>query len=174
MNVDECYQLCYIIKPHGLQGKVGIYLDVDIPKKYSKLESVFVEINKKLVPFFIEEIAIQGQKATVKFEDIDSIESAENIAGSDLYLPLNLLEELSDDQYYYHEIIGYKIIDKSKGELGEVVTVFTMPNQDLISSMYQGKEILIPINNHIIKSVNKQKKEVSVDLPDGLLDIYLE
>lgn len=70
MNIDACYQLGYVIKKHGVKGEVSVLLDVDFPEEYSELESVFVEINQKLVPFFIEAIQIRDDKAVIKFEHI--------------------------------------------------------------------------------------------------------
>ena len=57
VNIDECFELGYIIKPHRLNGAVDIYLDTDFPEDYKKLESLFVNLRQKLVPFFIDSIA---------------------------------------------------------------------------------------------------------------------
>ncbi len=174
MNVDQCYQLGYIIKPHGLKGEVGVLLDVDIPQTYKALESVFVEINQRLVPFFINTIAIKNNKAVVKFEDVDNYEAAEKLKGGNLFLPLDLLPALGDSQFYYHEVVGFSVIDKVAGLLGEIDTIYTLPNQDLIALTHKEKEILIPIKDEIIAKVDHQQKEILVQLPDGLLDVYLE
>ena len=88
MNIDECYQLGHVIKTHGLKGEVNIFLDVDHPSEYQELGSVFVEINQKLVPFFIESIQLKGNKALVKFEDVDSLEEAEELQSKRIYRPL--------------------------------------------------------------------------------------
>ncbi len=54
MNKEACFQLGYVAKIHGIHGEVSIVLDVDNPEYYQNLESVFVEFNSRLVPFFIE------------------------------------------------------------------------------------------------------------------------
>ncbi len=172
MRVEDCYQLGNITKPHGLHGEVQVFLDVDIPEAYQNLESVFVLNGQKLVPFFIDTISIQPTKVIVKFEDVDSRESAEEICGKALYLPLSFLPELDEDQYYYHEIIGFNIIEASE-TLGEVENIYNFPNQDLIATTVQNNEVLIPIQDDIVTKVDKHKKEIYVQLPDGLLDVYL-
>ncbi|MDN5201824.1 ribosome maturation factor RimM [Fulvivirgaceae bacterium BMA10] len=175
MNVDACYQLGYIIKPHGLKGEVGILLDVDYPDVYRELESVFVEMNNNLVPFFIEWISVKNnKKAVVKFEEIDSFEQAEALQSFNLYLPLENLPPLKGNQFYYHEVVGFQIVDLNIGHLGKISTIYTHPGQDLISMEYQGKEVLIPINDDVVKHLDRDKQQLTVALPQGLLDVYLD
>lgn len=174
MNVDACYQLGYVLKAHGLKGEAQLLLDVDIPENYSKLESVFIEIDKKLVPFFIEQILITKSRAVVKFEDIDTLEKAEELKGKSIFLPLNNLPPLQDDQFYYHELIDFRIIDEKEGPLGIIVDIYNLPQQDLMAIHYKEKEVLIPLNDEILLSVDRENKEVHVSLPEGLLQVYLE
>ena len=175
MRIDDCYQLGYVIKTHGLDGEVSILLDVDIPDDYHALESVFVAVQgtETLVPFFLEHIVIQQNKALVKFEDVDSIEQAEPLVKAGLYLPLTSLPALSEDQYYYHEIVGFTVEDEQQGTLGAVQDVYESTGQDMIVMQYQEKEVFIPINDDVVLRVDKAQSVVHVKLPEGLLDVYL-
>ncbi|MDH5475822.1 MAG: ribosome maturation factor RimM [Cyclobacteriaceae bacterium] len=172
MTIDACFRLGHIIKKHGLKGEASIHLDVDFPEAYKKMESVFVEINKQLVPFFVQKIQINSNKGILKFEDINSIEELEDILGNDLYLPVDDLPELEKGQFYYHDVIGYVLVDKIEGEVGEITQVYEFPNQDLFGVNFDGKEMLVPINDEIVKDANHEKKVVNVVLPEGLLDVY--
>ncbi|WP_235689763.1 ribosome maturation factor RimM [Fulvivirga lutea] len=163
-----------MIKKHGTHGELSVFIDADFPEEYSELESVFVEINNKLVPFFIEYIQIRGNKAVIKFEDVDDQESASDLKSCAIYLPLSTLPKLDDNQFYYHEIKGYTIEDTHHGQLGPIVDVVTTTKQDLIVVDYQGKEVLVPVNDEIIGSVDHENKLLKVTLPDGLLDVYLD
>lgn len=175
MNKEDCYLLGKLTKTHGLKGELAIWLDVDYPEDYEELDSVLLEIKGQLVPYFIEEIQIRANKSIIKFEDIDTIEEAQKLVNCDIYLPEDNLPELEDeDQFYYHEIIDFDVIDEEKGKLGKVLAVYTSDRQDLISMQYEGKEILIPIDDDIVKTVNREKKEIYTHLPDGLLEVYLE
>ncbi len=172
MNFESCYQLGYVLKTHGLKGELVLVIDADDPQEYSEMESVFVEINKKLVPFFIDRIQLNGSKAIIKFEEIDSIENAKELKGSRIFLPLDVLPELKDG-YYFHELIGFKVIDSKDGELGLISGVFDSGSQDLIAMQYQEKEVLIPLTDEVVTKVDKPAKTIYTTLPDGLLDIYL-
>lgn len=173
MNIDECYQLGYVIRKHGLDGAVNIHLDVDNPESYKNLESVFVEINQKLVPFFIEDIQIKNNKAVVYFEDVADVEAAESLKSKALYLPLSVLPPLGKGQFYYHEVMGYSMHDQQQGLVGVLKDIYESPKQDLMSVDCKGKEVLVPVTDDIITSVDHEAAIIYVNLPEGLLDIYL-
>lgn len=175
MDIDSCYQLGYVIRKHGLKGEVYILLDVDDPGYYEELESVFIALDRDemLVPFFIEDMSLSEDKALVKFEGIDSAEEAERLVACPLYLPLEFLPPLNEDQFYFHDIIGFLLVDEKEGELGPVESVYPSGSQDLVSASYKGREILIPISDDIIRKVDKPNRKLFISLPDGLLDIYM-
>jgi 16S rRNA processing protein RimM len=176
MTKDDCYQLGHITKTHGVNGELVLFLDVDEPNEYEDLESVLLEVKGELIPYFIESIAIvKGSRAIVAFEDVDTIEQAERLINCGAYLPLDELEPITDEtRFYFHEIVGYQVIDVDKGELGVVQGVYAMNAQDLIAMDYQGKEVLIPINSDIVRTVDREQKKLNVALPEGLLEIYME
>ncbi|NVJ85061.1 MAG: 16S rRNA processing protein RimM [Algoriphagus sp.] len=175
MNKEQCFQVGYVAKVHGLRGEVMVVLDVDYPEDYEDLEHIFIEQKGRLVPFFLEHFVLQsGNKALAKFEDFDTIEQVEPLVGSGIYLPLTALPELGEDQYYYHELIGFEVEDEKNGVLGPVETIYDLETQDLLGVKHQGKEILIPIQDEILTKVDKAAKKVFCRLPEGLLDIYLE
>lgn len=174
MTVDDCYQLGYVIKPHGLRGEVQIFLDVDSPEEYETLESVFVLQGQQLVPFFIESIAVRSEKAIVAFEEVETIEAAKALKGCSLYLPLNNLPELGADDFYYHELIGFSLKSHTGESIGEIKSVLEAGAQELLAVTHPGgKEILVPLTDHLINTLNKKEKELVMEIPDGLLDVYL-
>lgn len=108
----------------------------------------------------------------VKFEDV-SAEEAVKLVNKDIYLPLESLPELDEDGFYYHEIIGYKVIDSRKGEIGQIKNVNDSGVQDLFEVDFNGREILIPIVDDWILEVNKDQKFIRLQTPEGLIELYL-
>ncbi|HEX8546577.1 MAG TPA: ribosome maturation factor RimM [Cytophagaceae bacterium] len=173
MNKDACFHFGRIIKAHGIKGEVLINLAVEDPSNFKKLESVFVELNQKLVPFFIEKITYTSPtKCIIAFEDVGSLEDVEDLLNADIYLPLTSLPSLKKGQFYYHEVQGYLIEDKSLGELGTIVAIVETAGHDLICMDYKGTEVLIPLTDNIVLSADHDRKKVFVDLPDGLVEMY--
>lgn len=174
MHTDDCYFLGYIVKPIGLEGKYQVKLDVSEPREYIELESVFVEIHKQLVPFFIADIELQPKgKAHFTFEDIESAQAARELVGKALYLPLDLLPTLEGNHFYFHEVEGFTCIDNKRGTIGKVDRVQEAPAQDLLVVMQGEKEILIPLLDDTIQQIDRSTKEIHVQTLDGLIDMYV-
>ena len=151
MRKDECFYLGKIAKKFSFKGEVLIYLDTDEPEIYQEMESVFVELGKNLIPFFIEKSQMhKGDWLRVKFEDIDTEEQAEEILGCEIYLPLSFLPELEDDKFYYHEIEGFDVIDVRLGKIGTVTRINDSNAQPLFEIDFNGKEILVPMIDNFI------------------------
>jgi 16S rRNA processing protein RimM len=174
MRKEECFYLGKIAKKFSFKGEVLIYLDTDEPEQYEELESVFVEFNKNLVPFFIENSSIhKGDFLRVKFEDIDSEQDADELIGSHIYLPLSMLPKLEGNKFYFHEVIGFDVIDKRLGNIGKIVSINDSTSQPLFEILFNEKEILIPMIDHFIIEVNRKDKKIILNTPEGLVDLYL-
>ena len=174
MTKEECFYLGRIVSKFSFKGEVLIKLDTDEPESYLEMESVFVEYDNNLVPFFIERSSLQKSNLLrVKFEEVDSEEDAEDLMKCDLYLPLNLLPELSEDQFYFHEIIGFTVEDANYGTVGTLTGVNDTTSQALFEIEKDGKQVLIPMNDQFLEKVDKKNKTIYVKTPEGLIDLYL-
>jgi 16S rRNA processing protein RimM len=171
MNIESTYKVGLVLKPHGLKGEVTISLDAEVPAGLDGIESVFLEKDQRLIPYFIESISVRGEKAFVKFEDVDSYETAEGISKRAIYLPKSTRPKSGRGEFYDDEVVGFQVQDEVLGELGEVSEVVDAGANRLLVLHHQGKEVLIPVNSPFMISVNKSKKRIVVNLPDGFLDI---
>jgi 16S rRNA processing protein RimM len=171
MDIDSCFKIGWILKPHGLKGEVTVMLDEDAPDDFSSIESVFIEQNKRLVPYFIKAISTHGKKAFVKFEDIDTIETAAKISKQSVYIEKSKRPKSARGEFYDDEVIDFEVHDEEIGLLGKVREVMQAGPNRLLVVEYNHKEVLIPVNGPFIESVNKAKKKVSVNLPEGFLEL---
>lgn len=174
MQKEDCFYLGKIVSKFSFKGEVLVKLETDDPEIYEEMESVFVEYNNNLVPFFIERCKLhKSELLRVKFEDVDSEEDADDLMKSTLYLPLDLLPELDENQFYFHDIIGYQVEDLKKGPIGTITAINDMTSQALFEIDFDGNQILIPIIDSFIHKLDKEQKLLIVDAPEGLIDLYL-
>lgn len=173
MRKEDCYLLGKITRRHGLAGNVILKLDTDQPELYNKLESIFVEINGLLVPFFIERTAWSKSDAlNISFKN--STEAlVDQSLGKNVYLPLSTLPKLSGKQFYYHEIIGYNILDENDNDCGVIRSVNDQTAQTYFITNLDGKEVVIPIIKDWILEVNRDQRFIKMQLPEGLIDVFL-
>jgi 16S rRNA processing protein RimM len=176
MNREECYQLGKITKPHSFKGEVVLWLNVDEPKSYEGLESIWVEEleNGRLVPYFIEEMRRHSDRYVVQLEGVTTEEAAKRLAGSSVWYPLEALEDLDDKHFYFHEVAGWKVYDSTTSSLvGEAVMVLDHGPYPLLQVDREGLECLIPLPAHVSIRVDRKAGALYVALPVGLMEIYL-
>jgi 16S rRNA processing protein RimM len=174
MRKEDCFYVGKIVSKFSFKGEVLVKLDTDDPESFLEMESILVEKHKRLIPFFIEKSSLQkSQLLRLKLEDVNNEEDADALLKKEVYLPLSFLPELKDDQFYYHEIIGFEVIDNQLGPIGKITGVNDTTAQALFEISFQDKEILVPIHDHFLKQVDKVNKKIHLETPPGLLDLYL-
>ena len=174
MRKEDCFYLGKIAKKFSFKGEVLIYLDTDEPELYENMESVFVEFNKNLVPFFIENSNLHtGDFLRLKFEDVDNEADADEIIGCEIYLPLNMLPKLEGNKFYFHEVIGFEIEDQRLGVFGKIVSINDTSAQALFEVVNGSVEILVPMIDQFLVKIDRENKKVIMNLPEGLVEMYL-
>jgi 16S rRNA processing protein RimM len=174
MKIEDCFYIGYITKTKGLKGEVQVYFEYDEPADLL-LESVFAEINGKLIPFFISTYKLQNnQTGNFYFDDIDTIEKAQTLIRKKLYLSNSLKPVREDDEFLITDLKGFIVHDQTVGELGEIIEIHEYPQQFVAVVSYQFKEIMFPLNDDLILEIDEENGILKVDLPEGLIDLYLE
>ena len=173
MDKNDFFFFGTVTKVHGKDGVIAVNLHVEEPEMYEDVESVFIELNRSLVPFFVEENNIRANIAYIKLEGIDSPDTANELIQALVYLPISILAPIPELEFHQSEIIGFKVIDATHGDLGIVETILQMPRQHLMQIKKDDTEILIPLVNSFIQQIDKENKIVHVNTPEGLVDVYL-
>lgn len=174
MRKKDCFYLGKIAKKFSFKGEVLVYLDTDEPEIYENMESVFVELNRNLVPFFIEKSQIhKGDFLRTKFEDVNSEQDADEIIGCEVYLPLSMLPKLEGNKFYYHEIKGFTVEDVRLGNIGTLIRVNDNQVQPLFEIEQNETTILVPVIDDFIVEVNRKEKKLVLNTPEGLVDLYI-
>lgn len=174
MKIEDCFYLGKIVRKYSFNGELLIKLDTDQPELYENLDAVFIDYRNTFIPFFIESSQLhKSDLLRVQFEDVTTEADADSLIKSDVYLPLEFLPKLEGNKFYFHEIIGFTIKDENYGSVGTITGVNDSTAQALFEIEKDGKEILIPINDAFIVKVDRKKKTIIVNTPEGLIDLYL-
>lgn len=175
MTTKDCFYLGKIVKKYSFKGELLAKLDTDEPNIYENLDTIFIDVNGTLIPFFIEKSQLhKSDLLRLKFEDVSCEADADALLKSDLYLPLDLLPKLQGNKFYFHEVINFQLIDENFGPVGNVKGVNDTTAQALFEVDRDGIEILIPVNDDFIIKLDKINKTIIVNTPPGLIELYLK
>ena len=171
MKKEDCFYLGTVVGKYSFKGEVLVKTDTDSPETYATLESIFVETTAGLVPFFIQKCLLhKSSLLRIQFEDVDSDEAANTLLKKKLFLPLALLPPLSGNKFYYHEVIGFKVFDRETF-IGTLLQINDQSAQPLLEIDYKGKNLLIPLHDDFIIKLDRKNKQLTLNLPEGLLDL---
>lgn len=174
MTKEEAFYIGYITKTKGLKGEVQLYFEFEDYKSLD-LDVVFAEMNGKMVPFFVASHKIYPNSTGLfYFDDIDHIDKAQALLKKKIYLPLSKMPERDEDEFFYTDLKGFIAVDETLGELGEIIEVNEYPQQFVATVHYKNRDILFPLNEDFIVEIDDEENILHLDLPEGLLDIYLE
>jgi len=173
MNIEEAFYIGYVTKTKGLKGEVQIFFEYEEPELLD-LDVIFAEINGKLVPFFVSSCKLQNNNtANLYFDDVDHIDKAQPLVRKKIYLPLSKKPERDEDEFFYTDLKGFIAVDETLGPLGEILEVHEYPQQFVATVKYKDAEVMFPLNEDFILEIDDEERVLTVDLPEGLLDIYL-
>jgi len=152
-------------KIHGTKGGLRLSFEQKIKLK----EWVFIEINNKPVPFFMESISGNDDAVIVQLQGIDDPMKAVRFVGNAVLIPATKSNRKTKKVDL--DIIDFILIDETYGELGKVNDVEELPQQLIIHTLFKGKELLIPAVDEFIIEINEKKKTIYLSLPDGILEL---
>lgn len=161
-----------IVATHGLQGAV-IMTHVVGAQWLKKDDTLFVAMQKdSYIPYFVTQAkAHNNEEYIVNFEDVNTVEAARRMVSRHVYTQADVLAKHAANSPLLW--IGFTVIDKEKGPLGQIEDMMQTPSQWLAKCTYQGKEVLLPLVEQTIESIDMNKKQLHIALPDGLLEVYL-
>ncbi|HEU5163927.1 MAG TPA: ribosome maturation factor RimM [Chitinophagaceae bacterium] len=169
----EYFKAGKLVAVHGLKGELIFKHELGKKSSLKDVRAIFIEDKKdSFFPWFIETAKVRSANEVVlKLETIDTREAAVKLSQKEVWLTEGDFKRLSAKSAPAN-LLGYTIIN-NKERLSEILEVVEQPHQLLCRIELNKKEVLIPINESFLKKIDHKKKEVIVELPDGLLDVYL-
>jgi 16S rRNA processing protein RimM len=169
---EDSLLLGTISKPHGTKGSLLLWLRNIKAEDIKKWESVFVDIDGLLVPFFIESFkANTPDSLIVKFEGVLSETEAKTFAGKDVYAASVQIKKKRHSESKLSDLKGYKVIDVISGFIGIAGEIADIEQNPLLIVHSDQKEYLIPVHEDIVLEIDKKAKEIRIQAPEGLLDL---
>jgi 16S rRNA processing protein RimM len=171
--IMQYYKAGKLVAVHGLKGELVLKHELGKKSSLKDVKAIFIEDKKdSFLPWFVESTKIKSDNETyLKLEGMDTRETAAKLVQKEVWVTEEDFKRLSAKSAPAN-LLGYTIIN-NKERLSEVLEVIEQPHQLLCRIILNEKEVLIPVNEGFLRKIDHKKKEVLVELPDGLIDIYL-
>ncbi|MCX6322667.1 MAG: hypothetical protein NTZ41_00520 [Sphingobacteriales bacterium] len=172
--MPEYFKIGKLVASHGTAGDLILQHSLGKKTTLKGLEAIFIEEQQNsFIPYFVEKASIKSENETfIKLEGIDSMEAARKLTPKETWLEAADFDKFSAKAAPI-SLLGYGLFEDEQ-HLGDILEVIEQPHQVLCSIRYQGKDALIPLHEDSLLKIDHKNKKVYVELPDGLLAIYLD
>ena len=165
---EEVYRIGRLGKAHGVKGEVSLQFDDDIFDRVDA-DYLVLDVDGILVPFFIEQYRFRSDTvALVKFEDVDTQQRASELTGCDVYFPRALADD-DDDDVSLAFLVGFSIVDANTDTAVGRIAAIDDTTVNMLFELEDGT--LIPASEELITDIDKDNKTITIDIPDGLLEL---
>ncbi len=166
IKADDVYRIGRLGKAHGIKGEITMQVEDDIFDR-TDADYLVLELDNIMVPFFIEEYYFKTDTtALIKFEGIDTLERAKEFANVDVYFPRNIKDNNIDSEQEalsYPMLVGFQVNDIGK------IAYIDHQTENIMFELEDGT--LIPASEELIESIDVPNKQITMTIPEGLLDI---
>ena len=159
-------EIGYFSKTHGVKGHLILKVTQDF--YYQDIKVMFTEVSGSKAPHFISSIESNAKNVIVKLEELSKVEEAQKMIGKKVFVDQEFVDGVEEMDF-----IGYELIDRKAGSLGPILEVNDQGVQLLVTLKYQGKEVILPLVDELIESIDDENKKIVYQAPDGLIDMYL-
>lgn len=169
---DKLIGVGFTKKAHGAQGELKITLKDEYFDDFVKADVVFINVQGKPLPFFIENLREAGD-ILLKIEEVDSPADAKNLTSKEIFLREKDIQitKKAGEVLTFELLVGYELIDEQAGSIGKIEAVEAMPHQHLAIVKHLDREVFIPLHPQIVVSLDEKEKKIVLRLPEGLLEL---
>jgi 16S rRNA processing protein RimM len=169
MTREDCLLLGTISKTHGVRGELIIRITDPSFEPDENWESLFLQIDGILVPFFISSLrAPKADEWFVSFEDYDNKDSAQNLAGSPVWIHKELMAT-GVEEIYMDELTGYALINTTSGKQGLITDFMDIPGNPVFEVSYDGEKVMVPAQDDLIEEIDQENRRLIMRLPEGIM-----
>lgn len=175
MTQDNCFLLGKITKPHSFKGEVVLWMDVDDSTPYENVATLWLPQQGVLVPYSLEYLRRNKDRFVARLADVNTEAAAKQLSGKDVWLPLTEMAPIEEGKFYFHEVQGWSAVERSTGEaVATIVHVVDQGAYPMLEVEFDNGNLgFIPLPDHVKVEVKRENRQLVLDLPEGLLDVYL-
>ena len=166
---QSLFEIGQIVNTSGLKGIVKVNPFTDDVSRFEEIKKVFIEKNKELTEYEIEEVRFHKNQVLIKFKNIDSIEEAEKFRNCYIKISRKDARKLPEDTYFIVDLIDTNVYLENNEYVGKIIDVFSTGSNDVyVIKREENTDLLIPAIKDVVKKVDIKNKKMIINLIKGL------
>lgn len=185
MDLDQFVSVGKVTKAHGIKGEIKVFAYSEVPEDFQQYRVLTLVPERSestaykrefsgrgsMVEYSVVRCRTKGKAAILILDGVGSRDEAEALCGSEIWVEKNTLQPLESDEYYWHDMLGLRVVSDDGMELGTVQNLFATGAHDVLVVKGRGREYLIPAKKEFVVSVDRGTQTLVVCPPPGLLEI---
>lgn len=169
-RIDDMLRIGVVTKPHGLRGEVKVYPTTSDPERFKDCDEVYLVTKKELLTLHVAGVKYFKKQVILKFKEFDKVEDVEAFHQCDLMVTRDEAIELEEGEYFLYDVPGCTVVDEDGQTIGEVSDVLeTGANPVFVIKTEDGREVLFPVIDECILSVDIDNRRVMAHVMEGLI-----
>jgi 16S rRNA processing protein RimM len=171
---ESLFTVGEIVNTHGIRGELKVVPHTDFAEQRFAKGSRLIIVDAKggQTPVVVQSSRLHKKLYFLTFKEFQNISEVEKFKGALLKIEEKYQEELGEDEYYYHEIIGCEVVTEAGESLGTISEILTPGANDVwVVKRPKGRDLLLPVIDEVVLDVDVALKRVTVELMEGLLDV---
>ena len=158
-----------VVRAHGLRGEVSVVVLTEFPERFDTTKQVYLGDQSEAVPYDLESQRWHKSHILLKLAGVNDRTEAEKLKGLLVQVPVEEAVPLSAGAYYQHQVLGLEAVTTTGQSLGVVVNIIETGANDVYVVKGQGREILLPAIADVVKAIDLERRQIVIELMDGLI-----
>jgi len=169
MKKDDLLEIGEVVRPHGVKGRIKSKSYLVSKDTIFRLDEVFIRRSEEpAVRFQVKTLQADRKTLLLELEGIEDIDAAARLVGCRILISSDKLEKLSEDEYYWHELLGLQVTTEAGQSLGRIESIVPGENHDVYVCTGHEREILLPAIGEVIRKIDIDAGVMVVRLLEGL------
>jgi 16S rRNA processing protein RimM len=168
MGKGDLLEIGEVVRPHGLKGRIKAKSYLVSKGSTDRLDEVFIrKLKEPAVRFRIKTLQVERRILFLELEGIENIDAAAQLVGCRILISPDKLKKLPEDEHYWHELLGLRVMTEAGRDLGRIVSIVPAGSHDVYVCAGNGQEIMLPAIGEVIRKIDIDAGVMVVRLLEG-------
>jgi len=172
MQSDSLILMGKVAATHGIRGQLRVISYSGLTESFLSAASLFLkDASGRIQEHDVSAVSVHGKKLLVTLKGFSDINQVLSLVGNEVYLYRDQLPPPEEDEYYWYDLVGMKVVTTDNRLLGVLESIIETGSNDVYVVASEDREYLIPALSDVVVSVDTKTKVMTVTPVEGLFDL---